>query len=325
MRAPRVGPWGPKVRGGGAARGAPWVAVEPVSCGGMGCVPPWWRPRQAASVHIRSGGRDREVESAEATVLRGVEPWQLEFVALQGRHVAAEQVQALAARHVEVDDVVQRDLLGDDRAPSGGIMCHGTGVSGANVVEDSDHDGPRAPVRARGGHELQRLHVTPERHHHGEIDGLCPVGSVGLAMRDRREGGHPAGCGAAPLAHRVGVVRVGLRPGSSDRDPVIAGGAGFTEGVVRERHGDDGVGGMAGAEDVVDAAKPMLGVEGVHAWSRDLVALDGREVVDEEIASALPHHVDIEDGGGHEFADHAAAAGMVVRRAARIAGHAVVR
>ena len=68
MRAPRVGPWGPKVRGGGAARGAPWVAVETVSGGGMGCVPPWWRPRQAASVHIRSGGRDREVESAEATV-----------------------------------------------------------------------------------------------------------------------------------------------------------------------------------------------------------------------------------------------------------------
>ena len=123
--------------------------------------------------------------------IEGVEPWQLEFVALQGRHLADEQVPVLAARHVEVDDVVQRDLLGDDRAPSGGIMGHGTGVSGANVVEDSDHDGPRAPARARGGHELQRLHVTPERHHHGEIDGLCPVGSVGLAMRDRREGGHP--------------------------------------------------------------------------------------------------------------------------------------
>ena len=97
-----------------------------------------------------------------------------------------------------------------------------------------------------------------------------------------------AGCGAAPLAHRAGVVRVGLRLGSSERDPVIAGGAGFTEGVVRERHGDDGVGGMAGAEDVVDAAKPMLAVEGVHAWGRDLVALDGREVVNEEIAAALP-------------------------------------
>ena len=123
--------------------------------------------------------------------IEGVEPWQLEFVALQGRHVADEQVPVLAARHVEVDDVVQRDLLGDDRAPSGGIMGHGTGVSGANVVEDSDHDGPRALARARGGHELQRLHVTPERHHHGEIDGLCPVGSVGVAMRDRREGGHP--------------------------------------------------------------------------------------------------------------------------------------
>ena len=90
---------------------------------------------------------------------------------------------------------------------------------------------------------------------------------------------------------------------ASERDPVIAGAAGFTEGVVRERHGDGGVGGMAGAEDVVDAAKPMLGVEGVHAWGRDLVALDGREVVNEEIAAALPHHVDIEDGGGHVFAD----------------------
>ena len=95
--------------------------------------------------------------------------------------------------------------------------------------------------------------------------------------------------------------------------------------MVRERHGDDGVGGMAGAEDVVDAAKPMLGVEGFHAWGRDLVALDGRDVVDEEVAAALPHHVDIEDGGGHVFADHAAAAGMVVRRDARIAGHAAFR
>ena len=41
---------------------------------------------------------------------------------------------------------------------------------------------------------------------------------------------------------------------ASDRDPGIVGGAGFTEGVVRERHGDDGVEGMAGAEDIVDAA-----------------------------------------------------------------------
>ena len=57
----------------------------------------------------------------------------------------------------------------------------------------------------------------------------------------------------------AGGLRMAL---ASDRDPVIAGGAGFTEGVVRERHGDDGVGGMAGAKDIVDAAKPMLGVEG---------------------------------------------------------------
>ena len=37
MRSPRVGPWRPNVRGGGAvARGVPGVAVEPVSCGVMG-------------------------------------------------------------------------------------------------------------------------------------------------------------------------------------------------------------------------------------------------------------------------------------------------
>ena len=76
---------------------------------------------------------------------------------------------------------------------------------------------------------------------------------------------------------------------ASDRDPVIAGGAGFTEGVVRERHGDDGAGGMAGAEDVVDAAKPMLAVEGFHAWSRDLVALDGRDQTrDHPMPETLP-------------------------------------
>ena len=142
--------------------------------------------------------------------IEGLEPRQLEFVALQGRDVADEQVPALAARHLKVDDVVQRDVLGDDRAPSGGIMGHGTGVSGANVVEDSDHDGPRAPVRARGGHELQRLHVTPERHHHGEIDGLCPVGAVGVPAGrcGRRRRGR---CLPAVVQHgRVGLAEGGV-------------------------------------------------------------------------------------------------------------------
>ena len=69
--------------------------------------------------------------------IEGLEPRQLEFVALQGRDVADEQVPALAARHVEVDDVVQRDVLGDDRAPSGGIMGHGTGVSGSDGIGGS--------------------------------------------------------------------------------------------------------------------------------------------------------------------------------------------
>ena len=75
MRAPRVGPWGPKVRGGGAALGAPGVAVEPVSCGVMDSVPPCGGGRgQAASVHLRSGGRDRQAECATAKARRCA-PW----------------------------------------------------------------------------------------------------------------------------------------------------------------------------------------------------------------------------------------------------------
>ena len=70
---PRVGPWGLKVRGGSAAREAPGVAVEPVSCGVMDSVPPRGGGRgQAASVHIRSDGPHREAESAEATERRCV-------------------------------------------------------------------------------------------------------------------------------------------------------------------------------------------------------------------------------------------------------------
>ena len=41
MRSPRVGPWGPNVRAGGAvARASPGVVVEPVSNGVMGWIPP---------------------------------------------------------------------------------------------------------------------------------------------------------------------------------------------------------------------------------------------------------------------------------------------
>ena len=88
MRVPRVGPWGPKVRGGGAARGA-----------NRG-----WRSRRfragAWAASLLGGGRGRRRPSTFALggatgkgnvrrrrSLRGVEPWQLEFVALQGRDV----------------------------------------------------------------------------------------------------------------------------------------------------------------------------------------------------------------------------------------------
>ena len=40
MRSPRVSPWGPNVRAGGAARGVPGVTVDPVSCGVTDWVPP---------------------------------------------------------------------------------------------------------------------------------------------------------------------------------------------------------------------------------------------------------------------------------------------
>ena len=71
MRSPRVGPWGPNVRGDVAARGAPGVAVEPVSCGVMDAGPPCGGGRgQAASVHIRSGGRDRQGECVRAKTRR---------------------------------------------------------------------------------------------------------------------------------------------------------------------------------------------------------------------------------------------------------------
>ena len=44
------------------------MVVEPVLCGVMDAVPPRGGGRgQAASVHIRSGGRDRQAECAEAT------------------------------------------------------------------------------------------------------------------------------------------------------------------------------------------------------------------------------------------------------------------
>ena len=46
MRAPRVGPWGPKVRGDGAARGAPGVGGRSGFVRGHGLgSSSWWRPR----------------------------------------------------------------------------------------------------------------------------------------------------------------------------------------------------------------------------------------------------------------------------------------
>ena len=75
MRAPRVGPWGPKVRGGGAALRGTWGGGRAGFVRGHGLGPPSGGGRgQAASVHIRSGGRDRQAECATAKARRCA-PW----------------------------------------------------------------------------------------------------------------------------------------------------------------------------------------------------------------------------------------------------------
>ena len=74
MRSPRVGPWGPNVRGGGAvASESPGVVVEPGLCGIMGWVPPWWWPR-SSGVRPHSlwwAAQGREMCGGEGTAMWG--------------------------------------------------------------------------------------------------------------------------------------------------------------------------------------------------------------------------------------------------------------
>ena len=138
--------------------------------------------------------------------IEGLEPWQLEFVALQGRDVADEQVPALAARHLKVDDVVQRDVLGDDRAPSGGIMGHGTGVSGASGLGGSVWSGawPRSAASARPVAACAAIAGQPVRWPVRDLrrtDRRCPTPAARLAGVPRAltrwcvaRGGGPARC-----------------------------------------------------------------------------------------------------------------------------------
>ena len=74
MRAPRVGPWRPNVRVGGAvASESPGVVVEPGLCGVMGWVPPWWWPR-ASGVRPHSlwwAAQGREMCGGDGTAMCG--------------------------------------------------------------------------------------------------------------------------------------------------------------------------------------------------------------------------------------------------------------
>ena len=150
MRAPRVGPWGPKVHGGSAARGAPGVAVEPVSCGVMDSVPPRGGGRgQAASVHIRSGGRDRQAKCATATARRcgGSHEWRPSGVGAgrnRQHHQSASAVRPGTARRARprprplralADQHVSRRGAGHGADRTGGLLARLTTATSPTLCE----------------------------------------------------------------------------------------------------------------------------------------------------------------------------------------------
>ena len=148
MRAPRVGPWGPKVHGGGAARGA---AVEPVSSGVMDSGPPCGDGRgQAASVHIRSGGRDRQGECAEAKARRCVGSHERGRVHLYGARIRPVRPPHRAARQ---DRARRRANHGD-----GSDTCPCGRRTSGSLTETRVRDWQSWPARVDGSADR---HMTP--------------------------------------------------------------------------------------------------------------------------------------------------------------------
>ena len=74
-----------------------------------------------------------------------------------------------------------------------------------------------------------------------------------------------------------------LRKYSSVHDQVTPSKAARFEGVIGQRHGDDGIGGMPAPEQIVFPAVQVLGIERVDPRTDDLVPFDGPNVVPEQV------------------------------------------
>ena len=73
----------------------------------------------------------------------------------------------------------------------------------------------------------------------------------------------------------------GLPP--SDGDAVVAGLAAGAKRVIGQGHGDDRIGRMAVPEQIIDPAVLVLAIEGVEPRQLEFVALQGRDVADEQV------------------------------------------
>ena len=76
----------------------------------------------------------------------------------------------------------------------------------------------------------------------------------------------------------------------SHRDAVVAGPPARLEGVIGQRHGDDRIGRMPAPEQIVFPAVQVLGIEHVDPRTDDLVPLDRRDVVAEEVGPVTADH-----------------------------------
>ncbi len=91
-----------------------------------------------------------------------------------------------------------------------------------------------------------------------------------------------------------GTATRGRPPGlpPSEGDAVVAGLAAGAKRVIGQGHGDDRIGGMPAPEQIVFPAVQVLGIEHVDPRTDDLVPLDRRDVVAEEVGPDTPDHGD---------------------------------
>ena len=112
----------------------------------------------------------------------------------------------------------------------------------------------------------------------------------------------------------------GLPP--SEGDAVVAGPPACFEGVIGQRHGNDRIGGMPVPEQIVFPAVQVLGIAHVDPRTDDLVPLDRRDVVAEEVGPVTADHGDALEltvrFERREFPDGRPGTGGIVHRGSRI-------